>query len=312
MTAKKTNIGLIEYCKRQVGRPYWLGGFGQKADRALYDQNRLRLQYGPWTGDYEKAAGQKVHDCCGLVKGYYWTDGPDIPWQAGQYGINGLPDWGVGEQYIHCATRGTVSQMPEIPGLLLFTFSLAHMGIYIGNGDVIEARGHAYGVQKNKLKDRSFALWGKLDVLDYEERKTADLATQVKKFQVFLNNNYGLSIKKITDKLTVDGYAGPFTKRAAVAAMQNELNKAGEHLTVDGKAGPLTCTAMSRHMIQRGTKGYPAYIVQGLLYGAGYDCNGFDGSVGVGCELSIQQYQKNHGLTVDGKVGGETLKELTQ
>ena len=41
--SKKTNTGLIEYCKKQVGRPYWLGGFGQAASKSLYDQNKTRL-----------------------------------------------------------------------------------------------------------------------------------------------------------------------------------------------------------------------------------------------------------------------------
>ena len=34
------------------------------------------------------------------------------------------------------------------------------IGVYIGNGEVIEARGHAYGVVKSKLKDRNFTQYG--------------------------------------------------------------------------------------------------------------------------------------------------------
>ena len=306
---RKTNTGLVEYCRKQVGRPYWLGGFGQAASENLYDQNKTRLNYGPWTGDYEKAIGQKVHDCCGLVKGYYWTDGPDTPWKSGQYGINGLPDWGVDGQYAHCAERGGISTMPELAGVLVFTSSLSHVGVYIGNGEVIEARGHAYGVQKNKLKDRNFTLWGKLDVLTYEMSAAKDFTPEVKQFQMFLNNNYGIS--PITGKLAVDGRCGILTKKAAVVAMQNELNKLGEQLAIDGGPGVLTRAAMSRHMVKRGTKGKMAYIVQGLLYGAGYDCNGFDGSVGAGCDAAIRKYQTDKGLEADGKVGGETLYSLT-
>lgn len=43
--------------------------------------------------------------------------------------------------------------------------------MYIGNGDVIEARGHAYGVVKTKLKDRAWTSWGKLPDLEYVEEK---------------------------------------------------------------------------------------------------------------------------------------------
>jgi hypothetical protein len=309
--ARKTNIGLAEYCNKQIGRPYWLGGFGQRADKEFYDRNKNRLQYGPWEGDYEKAEGQKVHDCCGLVKGYYWTDGPDVPWKPGQYEINGLPDWGVEEQYAHCSEKGKIDTIPEMAGVLVFTSSMSHMGIYIGSGKVVEARGHAYGVQKNTLKDRSFALWGKLDVLTYEKPVSEDFNGEIKKFQIFLNSNYGNSISKITGRLEVDGRCGRMTKKAAVVAMQNELNKLGERLSIDGGPGILTRQAMSRHMVKRGTKGNMAYIVQGLLYGAGYDCNGFDGSIGAGCDAAIRKYQADKGLEVDGKVGGETLYKLT-
>ena len=72
-----TAQGLCDYAIRQLGRPYWNGTFGQIASKSLYDQNKNRCNYGPWKGDYEKAVGQKVHDCNGLVKGYLWCDGPD-------------------------------------------------------------------------------------------------------------------------------------------------------------------------------------------------------------------------------------------
>lgn len=43
--------------------------------------------------------------------------------------------------------------------------------MYIGNGEVIEARGHAYGVVKTKLKDRAWTSWGELPDLEYVEEK---------------------------------------------------------------------------------------------------------------------------------------------
>ena len=39
--SKKTNMELVEYCKKQVGRPYWLGGFGQAANKATSGQTDL-------------------------------------------------------------------------------------------------------------------------------------------------------------------------------------------------------------------------------------------------------------------------------
>ena len=33
---KKTNTGLVDYAKAQLGRPYWMGTFGQIATEHIY------------------------------------------------------------------------------------------------------------------------------------------------------------------------------------------------------------------------------------------------------------------------------------
>lgn len=305
---KRKASDLVTYCIKQIGRPYWNGGFGQEASNELYNQNKVRLNYGLWEGDYETAAGQKVHDCCGIVKGFCWTDGPDVPWRGGQYEINGCGDWSVDEFYNNCSEKGDIGKMPEISGLLVFNDSLEHMGVYIGNSEVVEARGHAYGVQKNKLTDRtSFTKWGRLDIcIEYGNEEKADL-NMIKKFQIFLNYNYNA-------KLDVDGKCGPATRKAAVKALQTELNELGENLAVDGGFGPLTKAAMSRHMLKLGSRGSLVYLLQGLLYGKGYNPKGFDGSFGVnggtGCLNALKQYQTDNNLEVDGEAGGETFASL--
>lgn len=48
-----------------------------------------------------------------------------------------------------CTVKGSISSMPDIPGILVFL--PGHVGVYIGNGYVIEVKGHAYGVVKTKL-----------------------------------------------------------------------------------------------------------------------------------------------------------------
>jgi peptidoglycan hydrolase-like protein with peptidoglycan-binding domain len=125
----------------------------------------------------------------------------------------------------------------------------------------------------------------------------------VQKFQTWLNSTYDA-------KLDVDGGCGPKTKRAAVKGIQKELNKLGEDLAVDGSFGPATKAAMSRHMLKHGSKGKLVYILQGLLYGAGYKPNGFDGNFGPGCASALRKYQTDKKLEVDAKAGGETMAKL--
>ena len=49
-----------------------------------------------------------------------------------------------------------------------------HVGIYIGNGEVIEAKGHAYGVVKTKLEARPWKNYGKLKWIEYLEDKETE------------------------------------------------------------------------------------------------------------------------------------------
>ena len=54
-------------------------------------------------------------------------------------------------------------------------FILGHVGVYIGNGKVIEARGHKYGVVETNLVGRGWKQWGKIDWIEYVEEKVINL-----------------------------------------------------------------------------------------------------------------------------------------
>ena len=79
----KTNQGLINYAKGQLGRPYWYGTFGQISTRSLYQQKKQQYpnNYPPksWTEQsFMDQLNVKVHDCVGLIKGYVMGNG-DCP-----------------------------------------------------------------------------------------------------------------------------------------------------------------------------------------------------------------------------------------
>lgn len=75
-------------------------------------------------------------------------------------------DTNVGGMKSACSQKGSISNMPEIPGLLVF-MGTHHVGIYIGNGYVIEAKGFNYGVVKTVLKNEPWDTWGKLSWINY-------------------------------------------------------------------------------------------------------------------------------------------------
>lgn len=127
---------------------------------------------------------------------------------------------------------------------------------------------------------------------------------EVAQYQAWINATYG-------ESLAIDGSFGPLTKRASIKALQAALNAAyGAGLAVDGSFGPLTKAATRRHNLRRGSKGALVRILQGALYGKGYDPKGFDGSFGPGCDAAVRMAQARACIKVDGYVGPDTWTVL--
>lgn len=162
----KTNTGLVEYCRAQLGNPYWWGTFGQTASASLFNQKRTQYprEYAGYGAEVASQYGKKVHDCVGLIKGYRWSESPS---SAPKY--NAAQDVAVYGLYDQCDLRGAISTMPEVPGVCVFMGGFGHVGVYIGNGKVIEATGHARGVVETNFQGRGWAYWGMPSWLTYEQ-----------------------------------------------------------------------------------------------------------------------------------------------
>ena len=210
---EKTAMGLVEYARAQLGKPYWYGTFGQGASRALYEQkkNQYPKQY-DWDYSDETA---KVHDCAGLIKGYLWSknaEDTDPQYDPAQ-------DKSANAMYTACKTKGEMAAMPEVPGILVFF--PGHAGVYIGGGEVIEARSRRYGVYKSKLADRPWKTWGYCPYISYAQKtisidlpvlKKGAKGESVRAMQ-YLLIGYGCSM----EGYGADGSFGGATERALKA-----------------------------------------------------------------------------------------------
>lgn len=165
----KTNTGLVEYAKAQLGKPYWWGTFGQVASAGLLVQKRTQYpdRYDSYGDECKKQYGQKVHDCVGLIKGYLWCDTPD-----GEPIYKASQDVAVSGLFMACPENGSIDTMPDLPGVCVFFSDMSHVGVYVGDGYVVEATGHARGVVKTKLAGRGWGLWGKPRWISYEAAAT--------------------------------------------------------------------------------------------------------------------------------------------
>lgn len=128
----------------------------------------------------------------------------------------------------------------------------------------------------------------------------------VKAGQIHANNFCGAG-------LVVDGIRGTNTKRVGIMAIQHAMNldyNAG--LDVDGEWGPNSEAALGNHFVKKGETQYLVTAVEINLYLNNYNPNGVEspGKAGSGFDAAVRQFQKDHGLTVDGSAGKNTIKKL--
>ena len=147
------------------GWGYVWGTYGQTLTSELL-QYKL-TQYPDGVGKYADFIranwlGRHTADCVGLIKSYGWlsTDTMTI-----DYGTHGMPDIGANEMYFNATRRGGIETMPDTPGLAVW--KAGHIGVYIGNGEVIEAMGTKYGVVKTQLEGRGWTHWLEIPYISY-------------------------------------------------------------------------------------------------------------------------------------------------
>ena len=167
--AGKNNIDLVAYAESayESGWGYVWGTFGDVLTENLY-KSKL-AQYPDGVGRYAEFiksnwVGKRTTDCVGLIKGYGWVDS-----ESGKirYGTNGMPDVSADQMYNLAVEKGSISSIPEIPGLAVW--HKGHIGVYIGDGEVVEAMGTKYGVVKTKLAERNWTAWLKIPYINYKE-----------------------------------------------------------------------------------------------------------------------------------------------
>ena len=148
------------------GWGYVWGTYGEILTESLLDYKLS--QYPDGVGQYESFIranwlGGRTTDCVGLIKGYGWLN-PET--MNINYGTNGMPDVGANQMFYAASVSGPIGTIPDTPGIAVWHDG--HIGVYIGNGEVIEAMGTKYGVVKTKLAERSWTHWLEVPYITYD------------------------------------------------------------------------------------------------------------------------------------------------
>ena len=132
---------------------------------------------------------------------------------------------------------GEIGTMPRSKMCLVYRYDddkkrMGHVGIYLGDGWIVHAKGHDYGVVKELLGIPRFTHWG----------IPMGLYSEIRPEKVTLRNGYnGDAVTELQKRLKALGYSieidGKFGKKTE-EAVKDFQKKNG--LTVDGIVGPKT------------------------------------------------------------------------
>lgn len=213
MIKGKTGNGLVEYCKAQVGLPYWCGTFGQTATKWLYEYNKKRLPAYYTADDFESQFGKRVHDCIGLIKGYMWSATP-----TSEPVYNASQDVSVAVMYNTSSKKGVMSTINlSTNGILLYNKLLSHVGVYSTDGYVYQALGHAYGVVKTKFRKSDWYYWSECPYIEYSS-EPVDVDFDVSMMPLLQYSSLGKAVQVWQTIIGVepDGIFGEKTKLTTI------------------------------------------------------------------------------------------------
>jgi hypothetical protein len=292
-------IGKLQNIFNNFRTVYMWGVFGAPVTEALIAAKAK--QYPSWYTSSKQASLRKLigkgyfgFDCIGLIKAVLWSwyGSSSKSYGGCEYNSNGVPDVsadGMLSKLINVSTNFS----NIVPGEAVWMEG--HIGIYIGNGKVIECSPKwANGVQitaclnvktVSGLNGRTWTKHGKLPYIEYEAVAPAQKPSVIPYREKVLKFQKACNLLGITDEN-------------------------GDKLEEDGKLGDHTKAARKKAnaVVRRGDKNALVGVVQYILgikidnsYGASPYHETYD---------AVGKFQKDHDLEVDHNVGPITWLEL--
>lgn len=234
IVAEKTPAGLVAHAQRAVKEKWWYvwGTFGNVLDESLM-QAKIK-QYPRYNNEalHRPHLGQTVSDCVGLIKGYcMWVDALDKPVYRTEL------DYNTGMMYNAAKVKGPIGTIPDKPGICVYM--QGHVGVYIGEGWVIECAGGKGAIRTPLAGEGStrWTAWFECPFIDYGKASSKPDDTL-----------------KVGDKVTVKQGAAPYNGgRLAgwVFGDTFDLMELKGSRAVIGKNGAVTAAVNVKNLIKK-------------------------------------------------------------
>lgn len=219
-------------------------------------------------------------DCSGLIWSYCGGNRTSMLDDAQSNGR----DWGY-------VSNG----IPRVHGLGLSR--PGHVGVYIGDGMEVDARGSDYGVCYEAIGGyNNWDCWFKLTAVSYPDTG----------WEEFNGNSYYYENGEyiVNTSRTIDGVTYYFDSTGACSSKPSSTSSASSSKS-SGSSSAAETKAEDDGTLKNGSQGSRVEALQQRLYELGYYNGEIDGNFGDQTEEAFKLFQKTAGLTVDGIAGAD-------
>lgn len=240
----------------------------------------LNAYYDGWSYVYGGSSPGAV-DCSGLIYSYCGGER-------------------CGDPQLNTATqRGSVSSgIPNVHGLGLWR--PGHVGVYVGDGMEVDARGDAYDMCYESVYGSysGWTYWFKLAAVSYPTNGWEKFSGD---YYYYENGEY------ITDtSRTIDGTTYYFDSKGRSSKTPSNTSGASSSGSSNNSSSSSSSSSQSKPTSWRnGSTGEEVEKIQNRLAELGYYTGAIDGNFGDATEKAYRAFQEAAGLTVDGIAGSD-------
>jgi GH25 family lysozyme M1 (1,4-beta-N-acetylmuramidase) len=207
-----TGKQLAAFCEKVYAAKwvYWYGTCGYKCTDSLYKSKKKQYP-AHYTESRERgykkdiAAGKFCADCVGMIKAFFWCD--NVFEGQTHYASNHCPDKSANGMFKLCTKTGAINTIPDIPGLVVWKDG--HIGVYVGDGMVVEMRGFDYDCMRREVKAGSWSKWGQLPatMILYTDDEVPETPEEPVGERELYNGCEGADVKQLQEDLISLGYS---------------------------------------------------------------------------------------------------------